>query len=70
MTARERLEQLDQDIAAVQSGAQSYAQGSRKVTKADYSAMLAERKRLQEELAAETAPDLLSNFYVAVNPWR
>ena len=65
-TARERLVEVDQALSAVRLGGQSYTIGSRKLTRAEYSQLLQERKELQAEVAAEENTGLFDDTYVAV----
>lgn len=52
-TARQELAEIEKALTAVTLGGQSYTIGSRKLTRADYSALLARKKELQADIAAE-----------------
>jgi len=65
-TAREELLEVQQALSNVTLGGQSYAIGSRRLTRAEYSALLSRQKELQAELAAENSVGLLDDTYVAV----
>ena len=65
-TAQEELLEVQQALSNVTLGGQSYTIGSRKLTRAEYSALLARQKELQAQLAAEGNVGLLDDTYVAV----
>ena len=65
-TAQEELLEVQQALSNVTLGGQSYTIGSRKLTRAEYSALLARQKELQAQLAAEDNVGLLDDTYVAV----
>lgn len=65
-TAAEELAEVEQALSSVTLGGQSYQIGSRKLTRADYSALLARKKELQAELAAESDSKLFDNTFVSV----
>lgn len=65
-TVREELIEIDKALSSVVLGGQSYTIGSRKLTRADYSALLARKKELQAELAAEDGTSLLGDTFVSV----
>ena len=65
-TAREELLEVQQALSNVTLGGQSYQIGSRRLTRAEYSALLARQKELQAQLAAEDNAGLLDDTYVAV----
>lgn len=65
-TAQEELLEVQQALSNVALGGQSYTIGSRKQTRAEYSALLARQKELQAQLAAEDNAHLLDDTYVAV----
>jgi len=66
LTTRERLAEVDAALSAIRNGGQSYTIGSRKLTRAEYSQLLQERKELQAELVAENSTGLFDDTYVAV----
>lgn len=53
MTATERFNALCHAITAIEQGAQSYNMGTYSVTKANLATLYAERRQLQQEVAAE-----------------
>lgn len=65
-TARDELKEIEQALTSVTLGGQSYTIGSRKLTRADYSALLARKKELQAEIAAESGASLWDDTFVAV----
>ncbi len=67
-TVRQELEEIEKALTGVTLGGQSYTIGSRKLTRADYSALLARKKELQAELAAGdgSSTHLLNDTYVSV----
>lgn len=65
-TAQEELIEVQQALSNVALGGQSYTIGSRKLTRAEYSALLARQKELQAQLAAEDNVGLIDDTYVAV----
>lgn len=65
-TAREELAEIEQALTAVALGGQSYTIGSRKLTRADYSALLARKKELQAEIASDDGTHLWDDTFVAV----
>ena len=66
MTAVDELGEVNSAIHAILAGAQSYKIGSRSVVRAELSLLLARKKELQAEVAAEGNSSLLDNTYVAV----
>ena len=48
-TAQEELIEVEQALSSIALGGQSYTIGSRKLTRADYSALLARKKELTRE---------------------
>jgi hypothetical protein len=64
-TARQELEEVQQALSNVALGGQSYQIGSRKLTRAEYSQLLARQKELQAEIAAESNTSLIDDTYVA-----
>lgn len=65
-TAAQELEEVQQAISKVTLGGQSYQMGSRKLTRAEYSALVARQKELQAQVAAEQGnSSLFSDTYVA-----
>lgn len=65
-TAAEELEEVQAAISAVTMGGQSYQLGSRRLTRAEYSMLLARQKELQAQLAADDSTGLIDDTYVAV----
>ncbi|MBQ7655625.1 MAG: peptidylprolyl isomerase [Clostridia bacterium] len=65
-TAAQELQEIQQALTNVALGGQSYTIGSRKLTRAEYSQLLARQKELQAQLAAEQATGLFDDTYVAV----
>jgi len=65
-TAQEELIEVQQALSNVALGGQSYAIGSRRLTRAEYSQLLARQKELQAQIAAEDNAGLLDDTYVAV----
>lgn len=66
MTPSEQLKVVNTAIESVLLGGQSYAIGSRKLTRADLSLLRSMRQELQAEIAAEGDSSLLDNTFVAV----
>ena len=66
MTPSEQLKVVNTAIESVLLGGQSYAIGSRKLSRADLSLLRAMRQELQAEIAAEGDSSLLDNTFVAV----
>ena len=65
-TAAQELEEVQLAISKVTLGGQSYQMGSRKLTRAEYSALVARQKELQAQVAAEQGGNgLFSDTYVA-----
>lgn len=64
-TVKEELAEVEQALSSIALGGQSYAIGSRKLTRADYSALLARKKELQAALASEGNTSLFDNTCVA-----
>ena len=65
-TAQDELLEVQQALSNVALGGQSYTIGSRKLTRAEYSQLLARQKELQAQIAAEGDAGLLDDTYVAV----
>lgn len=65
-TASQMLSQVNQAIMNIMVGGQSYQIGSRKLTRADLSALRAMKKELEAQVNAEGSSELLDNTYVAV----
>jgi len=65
-TAQDELLEVQQALSNVALGGQSYMIGSRKLTRAEYSQLLARQKELQAQIAAEGDAGLLDDTYVAV----
>ncbi len=57
MTTQEQLTQINTAIAAIESGAQEYSIGSRKLRRPDISVLYQERRQLQQRLTQEYAGD-------------
>ena len=70
-TAAQRLSEIRSAIHAVLMGGQSYAIGSRKLTRADLGLLRKMEKELQAEVAADESSGngLFDDCYVAVWPW-
>ena len=64
-TAAEELAEVQLAISRVTLGGQSYQMGSRKLTRAEYSALIARQKELQAQVAAENSSGLFDDTYVA-----
>lgn len=64
-TPQERLFQVQEAIAKVLYGGQSYQIGSRKLTRADLALLRDMEKELKAEVAAESHSHLLDDTYVA-----
>ena len=64
-TPAERLAQVQEAIAKVLYGGQSYQIGSRKLTRADLSLLREMEKELKAEVAAENDSRFLDDTYVA-----
>ena len=65
MKPAEMLEQVNQAIAAVLVGGQSYKIGSRSLTRADLSMLKSMRDDLEAQVAAGTPSHLLDRTFVA-----
>lgn len=65
MTAAELLVQVNNAIAAVLVGGQSYKIGSRSLTRADLSMLKTMRDDLKAQVAEDTPTGLLDRTYVA-----
>lgn len=65
-TARDELAEIEQALTSIVLGGQSYTIGSRKLTRADYSLLVARKKELQAEIAAADGTSLLDDTFVAV----
>ena len=63
--AQEELIEVEQALSSIALGGQSYTIGSRKLTRADYSALLARKKELQAAIASEGDSSLFDNTYVS-----
>jgi hypothetical protein len=57
MTNQERLEQIERAIAAIETGAQEYTIGSRRLRRGDLKVLYEERRHLQAAIAAENGYD-------------
>jgi hypothetical protein len=64
-TAQEELIEVEQALSSIALGGQSYTIGSRKLTRADYSALLARKKELQAAIASEGNSSLFDNTFVS-----
>ena len=64
-TVKGELAEVEQALSSIALGGQSYTIGSRKLTRADYSALLARKKELQAALASEGDNSLFDNTFVA-----
>ncbi len=53
MTTKEQLEQLNKAIEAIESGAQEYQIGSRRISKPNIYNLYRERERLEQKYASE-----------------
>jgi len=53
MTTREKLDQINRAITAIESGAQEYSIGSRRIKRPDLSILYQERRILQQQYEAE-----------------
>lgn len=62
MTLQEQLDQINQAIANIESGAQEYRIGSRLLRRGDLATLYAERRRLAQEQAAYESS---GGFYAA-----
>ena len=65
-TAQQELAEIEKALTSVTLGGQSYTIGSRKLTRADYSALLARKKELQAEIAAGDGTNLWDDTFVGV----
>ena len=78
MTNAEMLTQVNNAILSILQGGQSYAIGSRKLTRADLTQLYKMRQELESGLAADDAAaaaaanglGFLDDCYVAVWPWE
>lgn len=64
-TAQQELAEVEKALTSVALGGQSYTIGSRRLTRADYSALLARKKELQAEIAAAGGTSLWDDTYVS-----
>lgn len=53
MTLQEQLDQINQAIAKIESGAQEYRIGSRQLRRGDLATLYRERRQLQTQIAFE-----------------
>ena len=51
MTLQDQLEQINQAISKIESGAQEYRIGSRLIRRGDLATLYRERRQLQQEIA-------------------
>lgn len=65
MNSQERLTQIETAISQIESGAQEYQIGSRRVKKADLGLLYKERDRLEEKVKADNGFDdcYVANYY-------
>lgn len=63
-TPTEQLEQLNNAIYKILAGGQSYKIGSRSLTRADLSVLIAERNKIEAQVRGNSSP-LLDGAYVA-----
>jgi len=63
MTIQDQLEQINEAIKAIETGAQEYRIGSRQLKRADLSVLYAERRRREAIKAQES--DIPPNVFVA-----
>lgn len=54
MTTQEQLDQINRAISAIESGAQEYSVGSRRLRRADLATLYKERRILQQQLVQES----------------
>ena len=66
LTASQLLSKVNQAIANIMVGGQSYQIGSRKLSRADLSTLRAMKKELDDQVNAEGSSELLDNTYVAM----
>lgn len=57
MTTLERLEQINLAITAIESGAQEYSIGSRRIKRPDLGLLYKERRLLQQQYESEIGTD-------------
>lgn len=57
MTTQEQLDQLNAAVTAIESGAQEYWIGSRRLRRPDLSVLYQERTRLQQQVAQQASGD-------------
>lgn len=65
MTCQQQLAEVNKAIYAVLAGGQSYAIGSRSLTRADLKLLKQMREELEAEITASNASSLLDNTFVA-----
>ena len=65
-TPQEELAEIQTALTSITLGGQSYTIGSRRLTRAEYSMLLARQKELQAQLAAEEDTGLFGDTHVAV----
>lgn len=66
MATKDQLEEINNAISAVLSGAQSYKIGSRSVQRADLKQLYAMKNDLEAQLAQENTSGFFSDCYVGV----
>lgn len=54
MNTQEQLDQINRAISAIESGAQEYSVGSRRLRRADLATLYKERRILQQQLVQES----------------
>jgi len=59
VTTQEKLEQINTAITAIESGAQEYQIGNRRISRPNIMYLYRERERLEQQLAQETNGDTL-----------
>ncbi len=65
MTCQQQLTEVNKAIYAVLAGGQSYAIGSRSLTRADLKLLKQMREELEAEITASNTSPLLGNTFVA-----
>jgi hypothetical protein len=65
MTFQEQLNQINQAITAIETGAQEYWIGSRRLRRPDLSVLYSERRLLQQQAVEETSEGIGGVFVAA-----
>ena len=65
-TTQEELIEVQTALSNAALGGQSYTNGSRKLIRVEYSALVARQKELQAQIVAENNAGLFDDTYVAV----